>query len=113
MERDGVAVVEPPWAACSGTHNVLVPPEDDPPPAGDTFTAWTYDPVGNRLTETSHLGTRTYAYDAADRLTSVSGPGTSAPTGYTYDANGNQLSAGATTYVYDLADQLTGASVGI
>jgi RHS repeat-associated protein len=98
--------------ACGGTSTVDVPPVNDPPPPGDTFTAWTYDPVGSRLTETNYQGTKTYAYDAADRLTGTTGPGTSAPTTYTYDANGNQTGAGDTTYAYDLADRLVSASVG-
>ncbi len=87
------------------------PPEDNPPPPGDTFTTWTYDAVGNRLTQTNYLGTTAYAYDPADRLTSVTPPGSS-PVGYTYDANGNQRSAGASTYAYNLANALVSASVG-
>ncbi|MBI2777378.1 MAG: RHS repeat-associated core domain-containing protein, partial [Chloroflexi bacterium] len=87
------------------------PPVTNPPAPGDTFTAWTYDPVGNRRTETTYLGTRTYAYDAADRLVTTTAPG-GAVTAYTYDANGNQTSAGATTYAYDLADRLVSATVG-
>lgn len=33
-----------------------------------------------------------------------------APSSYTYDANGKQLSAGTTTYAYDLADCLASAT---
>ena len=58
---------------------------------------------------TSYQGTTTYSYDSADRLTASSGPGATA---YTYDANGNELSAGATTYTYDLAGRLASATVG-
>ena len=47
----------------------------------------------------------------ADRLTSVTAPG-GAVTASTYDANGNQASAGATTCAYDLADRLVRATVG-
>ena len=72
---------------------------------------FTYDRVGNRLTEAIHLGTSTYAYDAADRLTSVTPPG-GPSVAYTYDANGNQTSAGSSTYAWDLADRLASASVG-
>ncbi len=86
-------------------------PEDNPPAPSDTFTAWTYDPLGNRLAETDYLGTKTSTYDAADRLVSVRLPdGTS--TAYTYDRNGNQLSAGPSASTYDLADRLTSATVG-
>ncbi|MGC8634204.1 MAG: RHS repeat-associated core domain-containing protein [Candidatus Limnocylindrales bacterium] len=87
------------------------PPEDNPPPPGDTFTHWTYDAVGNRLTQTNYLGTASYAYDPADRLTGVTPPGSGA-LAYTYDANGNQLSAGSSTYAYNLANELVSASVG-
>jgi YD repeat-containing protein len=90
---------------------VTRPADPTPPDPADTFTTWTYDPVGNRLTEVTHAGTTTYAYDAADRLTSLTPPGQSATT-YTYDANGNQLSAGSDTFSWDAADRMTGASAG-
>ena len=60
----------------------------------------------------NYLGSRTYSYDLADRLTGTTGPGTAAPTSYSYDANGNQTGAGATTSAYDLADRLVSATVG-
>ena len=81
------------------------------PPPGETFRTYTYDPVGNRLTEVSNAGTTTYAYDAADRLSSVTAPGQSAVT-YTFDNNGNQTAAGANTFAWDLADRLVSATVG-
>ena len=98
-------------AAPAGGAIITRPPENNPPPPGDTFTHWTYDAVGNRLTQTNYLGTASYAYDAADRLTSVTSPG-SAAVPYTYDANGNQRSAGSSTYAYNLANELASASVG-
>lgn len=79
------------------------------PNPSDTLTTYAYDPVGNRTALTTYLGTTTYAYDAADRLTSSSGPGA---TTYTYDPNGNETSAGSTTYAYDLADRMVSATVG-
>jgi YD repeat-containing protein len=36
-----------------------------------TFFHYTYDAVGNRLTQTTQLGTVNYIYDDANRLTSV------------------------------------------
>ena len=96
---------------CGGRSPLTGPPTNNPPAPGDTFTAWSYDPVGNRLTETTYLGTKTYAYDAADRLTSVTGPGTSPTVTCTYDNNGNQTGAGPNTFAYDLADRLTSATV--
>ncbi len=73
----------------------------------DTSFGYTYDGVGNRLTQTACLGsdctpaTTTYAYDSANRLASVNG------VTYTYDANGNLTSDGTRTYAYDAADRLT------
>jgi YD repeat-containing protein len=65
-----------------------------------TFFHYTYDAVGNRLTQTTDSGTNTYAYDTANRLTSVDG------VTYTWDNNGNLLSDGTFTYTYDSANRL-------
>jgi RHS repeat-associated protein len=81
------------------------------PPPGETYRAYTYDPVGNRLTESSEAGSSVHLYDNADRLTSVTPPGQGAIT-YTFDNSGNQTAAGATTFTYDLADRLKTATVG-
>lgn len=77
--------------------------------ATDTI-AWTYDSVGNRLTETRPAGTTTYTYNAGDQLTQTSGP--SGTTSFGYDNNGNETSAGSATYTYDLANRETGATSG-
>jgi RHS repeat-associated protein len=70
-------------------------------PAGsDPYIRWTYDPVGNRLTEQRPAGTTNYTYNNADELTQVG------PTSYTFDANGNQTAAGSRTFTYDLANRL-------
>ncbi|HYN50738.1 MAG TPA: DUF6531 domain-containing protein [Thermoleophilaceae bacterium] len=81
------------------------------PPPGETFRQYTYDPVGNRLTEVANAGTTTYANDIADRLTSVTVPG-GGVTNYTYDPNGNQLTAGARTFTYDRENRLKTATIG-
>jgi RHS repeat-associated protein len=81
------------------------------PPPGETYRTYSYDAVGNRQTETSDAGTTIYAYDDADRLTTVDPPGAGSTT-YTFDANGNQTAAGATTFTYDRADRLRTAVVG-
>jgi RHS repeat-associated protein len=69
------------------------------------FYAYTYDAVGNRLTQDSSvLGLSSpvsYTYDIANRLTDVNG------VAYTYDANGNLLNDGLNTYAYDSANRLT------
>jgi RHS repeat-associated protein len=67
---------------------------------------YTYDSTGNRLTEQTQAGTTSYAYDIANRLTSVNG------VTYTWDNNGNLLSDGVNTYTYDHANRLASASGG-
>jgi len=78
--------------------------------ARDPFIRYTYDPVGNRKTEARPNGTTTYTYNASDQLISQSGA--NGNLSFTYDQNGNQISAGAKTFTYDLANRLTSAKVG-
>jgi RHS repeat-associated protein len=67
--------------------------------------SWTYDPVGNRLSESRAAGVRNYAYDAADELvTNASGGVTAHPT---YDTEGNQTTGQGMSYVYNVARELT------
>lgn len=70
------------------------------PGTSDPFIRWTYDGVGNRLSEERPTGTTAYTYDNMDRLL------TAGSTSYTYDRNGNQLSAGSSAFTYDLANRL-------
>lgn len=63
--------------------------------------AYSYDPVGNRLTQTVGSVTTAYQYDAADRLYNAGG------ITYTWDDNGNLLADGTNTYAYDAANRLT------
>jgi len=71
------------------------------------FFAYQYDARrpgrshGNRTAMTDTAGAHTYAYDAANRLTSVNG------IAYTWDDNGNLLSDGARSFTYDAANRLT------
>ncbi len=66
---------------------------------------YTYDAVGNRLTEESKVkglpSAVDYAYDEANRLISVDG------VNYSWDANGNLLNDGVNDYTYDAANRLT------
>ena len=71
------------------------------PGASDPFIRWTYDSVGNRLTEERPgVALKNYTYNALDELTQA---GT---TTYTYDQNGNERTAGSTTFTYDLVNRL-------
>jgi uncharacterized protein RhaS with RHS repeats len=76
---------------------------------GDNFRRYTYDAVGNRLTETTVNGTTTSTYDAADEQTQTSGP--SGTTAHGYDADGNETSAGTATFTYALATTMKSAAV--
>ena len=69
-------------------------------PTSPNRIAWSYDLVGNRLTETRSTGTTNYTYNNGDQLL------TAGSTSYTYDSNGNQLSAGSQTMSWDLANRL-------
>jgi RHS repeat-associated protein len=69
-------------------------------------TSYSYDAAG-RLTNLQHfnvtggnLANYTYAYDLASRVTSEQDNGTN--TSYSYDANSELTAAGATNYSYDL-----------
>lgn len=84
--------------------------------ARDRISQWTYDRVGNRLTQTVAAGaasavTTRYVYDGNDRLLSESSP--SGTASYRYDDNGNTLAkSGAgesTTYRYSDANRLVEA----
>jgi RHS repeat-associated protein len=79
--------------------------QDSCPGSSDPFIRWTYDSVGNRLTETRPTGTTNYSYDSADELTAADG------TTYTYDPNGNETAAGAASFNYDLAGRLASATI--
>ena len=69
------------------------------------YYSYSYDGVGNRLSQTTEQKTTSYSYDAADELTSeTTGSDTTA---YSYDENGNQTQAGSTHYAYNLANELT------
>lgn len=94
----------------------------------DRVHAWTYDAVGNRLTQVATVGaapsattsTTTYDYNTNDRLLTEATEG--APSGattttHTYDAAGNlkTTSEGATTvaqYTWDAEGRLAGAVLG-
>ncbi len=72
------------------------------------YFRYTYDEVGNRLTETKCVLlpcaspiTTTYTYDDANRIATVNG------VAYTFDANGNLKDDGASQYDYDSANRLT------
>lgn len=64
------------------------------------FFEYAYDAAGNRVSESTHVGSTNYTYDNANRLTDVNG------VRHTWDANGNLLGDGVYTYTYDHANRL-------
>ena len=80
--------------------------------------AYTYDGVGNRLSQTlsgsSGNSTTTYVYDSASQLNSstTTTPAGSTQTTYLYDRPGNQVKAGNDTFTYNLDNTMASATVG-
>ena len=92
------------------------------PNIGNRTSTWTYDAVGNRLTQNSVVGAASaaitaYVYDANDQLTSETTTGaTSTAISYSYDNNGNTLTkfdgTATTTYAYDSRNRLLNLNSG-
>jgi RHS repeat-associated protein len=74
-------------------------------PGGPTVS-YTYDPAGNRLTETEGGSTTDYTYDAAGQLVSVGSES------YAYDEAGNLTQAGTDSYSWDHDSRIVSADVG-
>jgi RHS repeat-associated protein len=73
-------------------------------------SAWTYDTVGNRLTEKIGVQPQTsYTYDNVDQLTQTV-QGTAAPVVFTYNANGDQTKAGNVISTFNTARQTVGVT---
>jgi RHS repeat-associated protein len=74
------------------------------------YTAWSYGPDGQRLSQQTPSGTTSYAYNPAGQLTSRSGADGTAT--YAYDADGNLTGDGTTSYAWNLAGNLTSTTAG-
>jgi RHS repeat-associated protein len=69
---------------------------------------WSYDPVGNRLTQTDSSGTATYNYQSgSNRISGISG---AENTSYSLDANGNATAASGSGYTYNQNQRLIHAA---
>jgi RHS repeat-associated protein len=72
------------------------------------FSKYSYDQVGNRLSETTEKATTLYTYDVADELVTET-EDQDEITSYAYDLNGNETKAGDTHYAYNLENKLLSA----
>jgi len=74
-------------------------------------TAFTYDGLGNRLTETKDSVVTSYTYDANNAVTTATTGG--AVTTYSYDQNGNRIGIDdgtVTTYSWDTENRMIGVT---
>jgi RHS repeat-associated protein len=105
-------------------YNALDQMIEQAPPntTAQSVTTYTYDGVGNVLTETDASGTTTNTYDDDNRLTGVTYSGTASgftqphAVTYHYDADGNRTQmtdgTGTTTYGYDGLERLDSVDNG-
>lgn len=90
-----------------GPHALLSTGASGPGNAGSS--AYQYDERGDTTAVSGTSGTTALTWNAEDELSSLTRTGSSGPTAYVYDADGNQLlrrDAGSTTLTLD-ADELT------
>ena len=116
-ENTGDASVKLSWSSNSQTKQVIPQNRLSSP---DASLNYTYDAVGNRLTESGttfqqQAINRTYSYNELNRLQQVSGDAAGA-INFTYDNNGNLSSqtqgTQTTSFEYDVRDQLRRVSAG-
>ena len=70
--------------------------------------SWTYDPIGNRLTQKDNDGTDVYSYKPnSNRLAGVTG---TSPVTFTFDANGNMATENTRSYTYNENQRLIKAA---
>ncbi|HEX8409997.1 MAG TPA: RHS repeat-associated core domain-containing protein [Thermoanaerobaculia bacterium] len=82
--------------------------------AGSTVTekSWTYDAIGNRLTQTVSAGTTNYTYAQNTAGKNTSRLATAAASAVTHDLNGNMTAFGGSSYGWDSLDRMT-QSIGV
>jgi len=111
LVHEGLRSMDDGLAGLGGTAAYAAPPTVTPRPAplGPTtlsqFT-YTYDPLGNRLSQTitppTPGSTQTYGYDPLSQLQTVTGSQTHS---YQYDAVGNRQQADGTSYTPNTLNQ--------
>ena len=73
--------------------------------------SYAFDAFGNRTSKTDAGGATAYAYDDADRLTSVTPPSPAPVVNYTWDNNGDLTNRGSDSFAWDYEDRMTSATV--
>ena len=78
---------------------------------GPSTTGYVYDAFGNRTAMTVATDETTYAYDDADRLTTLTPPSPASAITYSWDDNGNLTDRGSDEFAWDYEDRLVAATV--
>lgn len=71
--------------------------------------AYTYDPVGNRLTKRAGSQTDSYTYSPASNRLGTLTPAAAPPRTFVFDANGSTTADGKNTYTYDVRGRMVSA----
>ncbi len=82
-------------------------------PFNGEIHSWTYDAIGNRITNTVNGTTTNYSYQRLgtnpNNWQRITSDGTN---GYTYDANGNTIARGGSTFGWDYENRTTSIAGG-
>ncbi|MGH9252632.1 MAG: RHS repeat-associated core domain-containing protein, partial [Acidimicrobiales bacterium] len=72
---------------------------------------YAFDAFGNHTSMTVGAAQTTYAYDDADRLTTVTPPSPASAVSYTWDDNGSLTARGSDSFAWDYEERMTSATV--
>jgi uncharacterized protein RhaS with RHS repeats len=75
------------------------------------MTTYDFDAFGNRTEMDISGNATTYAYDDADRITTVTPPSPASAISYTWDDNGNVTDRGSDSFAWDYEDRMVSATV--
>ncbi|MGE0598406.1 MAG: RHS repeat domain-containing protein [Dehalococcoidia bacterium] len=78
---------------------------------GPSTTTYDFDAFGNRTEMDVSGNATTYAYDDADRITTVTPPSPASAISYTWDDNGNLTDRGSDSFDWDYEDRMVSATV--
>ena len=89
----------------------LLEVRQDPGSSNTLLEAYTYDPLGNRLSKTAGASTTYYTYDGANQVTALCVGTPGCAQNVFYDLNGNVTAGPGTSYAYDAENRLVWASL--